>query len=97
MCGVQETVTHVLVDCPELRDIRGKLRTEVGDAFSGVSSLQGGSTEGERGKPDTVSRAKTVTAVLDLPRRLNGFGVARHEGSLTVGTAIRPRQALTRL
>ena len=66
MCGVQETVTHVLVDCPELRDIRGKLRTEVGDAFSGVSSLQGGSTEGERGKPDTVSRAKTVTAILDF-------------------------------
>jgi ribonuclease HI len=64
-CGAQETVTHVLVDCPILRDIRRKLRSEVGDAFSSVSSLLGGSTEGKKGKPDTVSRAlrRGVTAV----------------------------------
>ena len=50
------------------RDIRRKLRSDVGDAFRSVSSLLGGSTEGERGKPDTVPRAKTVTAVLDSIR-----------------------------
>jgi hypothetical protein len=66
VCGAQETVTHVLVDCPDLRDIRRKLRSEVGDAFNSVSSLLGGSTEGKKGKPDTVSRARTVTAVLDF-------------------------------
>jgi ribonuclease HI len=73
VCGAQETVTHVLVDCPELRGIRRKLRSEVGDAFSSVSSLLGGSTEGERGKPDTVSRAKTVTAVLDFAEASQRF------------------------
>lgn len=73
VCGAQETVTHVLVDCPDLRDIRRELRREVGDAFSSVSSLLGGSTEGKRGKPDTVSRAKTVKAVLDFAEASQRF------------------------
>jgi ribonuclease HI len=73
VCGAQETVTHVLVDCPELRDIRRKLRSEVGDAFRSVSSLLGGSTEGEKGKPDTVSRARTVSAVLDFAEASQRF------------------------
>lgn len=59
-CGAQETVTHVLVDCPELRELRRKLRRETGDAFNSVSSLLGGSNESRRGKPDTVSWAKTA-------------------------------------
>lgn len=63
-CGAQETVTHVLVDCPRLRELRRKLRREVGDAFNTVPSLLGGSKQGERGKPDTVSRATTVNVVL---------------------------------
>jgi hypothetical protein len=62
VCGAQETVTHVLVDCPNLREIRRKLRSEVRDAFNSASSLLGGSTEGERGKPDTVSRVDLATA-----------------------------------
>jgi hypothetical protein len=66
VCGAQETVTHVLVDYPNLRDPRRELRGEVGGAFNSVSSLLGGSNEGERGKPDNVSRARTVTAVLDF-------------------------------
>lgn len=64
--GAQETVTYELVNCPNLRDIRRELRSEAGDAFSSVSSLLGGSIEGRRGKPDTVSRARTVKAVLDF-------------------------------
>ncbi|OQE11161.1 hypothetical protein PENFLA_c080G07693 [Penicillium flavigenum] len=43
VCGAQETVTHVLVDCPNLREPRRELRREVGDAFNSVSSLLGGS------------------------------------------------------
>ncbi|KAJ9484061.1 hypothetical protein VN97_g9328 [Penicillium thymicola] len=66
VCGAQETVTHVLVDYPNLREIRRDLRPEAGDAFNDVSSLLGGSTEGKRGKPDIVSRARTVKAVLDF-------------------------------
>ncbi|CRL26884.1 unnamed protein product [Penicillium camemberti] len=73
VCGAQETVTHVLVDCPRLRELRRKLRREVGDAFNSVSSLLGGSTEGKKGKPDTVSRAKTVNAVLDFAEASQRF------------------------
>jgi hypothetical protein len=73
VCGAQETVTHVLVDCPLLRDIRMELRREVGDAFRSVSSLLGGSAEGKKGKPDTVSRAKTVKAVLDFAEASHRF------------------------
>ena len=72
-CGAQETVTHVLVDCPNLRELRRELRRKVGDAFNSVSSLLGGSKEGERGKPDIVSRAKTVTAVLDFAEASQRF------------------------
>ncbi|KAJ5839484.1 uncharacterized protein N7525_004672 [Penicillium rubens] len=71
--GAQETVTHVLVDCPNMRELRRNFRSETGDAFSSVSSLLGGSTEGERGKPDTVSRARTVKAVLDFAEASQRF------------------------
>jgi ribonuclease HI len=73
VCGAQETVTHVLVDCPRLRELRRKLRREVGDAFNSVPSLLGGSKPGERGKPDTVSRARTVNAVLDFAEASQRF------------------------
>ncbi|KAI3094034.1 hypothetical protein CBS147333_10045 [Penicillium roqueforti] len=73
VCGAQETVTHVLVDCPRLVELRRKLRKEVGDAFNSVSSLLGGSNEGEKGKPDIVSRAKTVNAVLDFAEASQRF------------------------
>lgn len=92
MCEAQEIVTHGLVDCPDLRDIRRKLRSKVGDAFRSVSSPLRGLTEGKKGNPDTVSRARTVTAVLGFAEASCGFvGVARYRGSLTMGTAIRPR------
>ena len=59
----QETVTLLLVACPYLREIRMKLRSEVGDAFSSASTLPAGSAGGKRGNPDTFARAKTVTYV----------------------------------
>ena len=43
------------------------------DAFNSVSSLLGGSREGEKGKPDTVSRARTVKAVLDFAEASQRF------------------------
>lgn len=65
-CGKRETVAHVLLECPKLRELRIELRRKVGGSLRGVSSLLGGSTEGEKGKPDTVSRARTAQAVLDF-------------------------------
>lgn len=73
VCGAQETVTHVLVDCQNLREVRKELRSRVGDAFRSVSSLLGGSTEDNKGKPDTVSRARTVNAVLDFAEASQRF------------------------
>ena len=72
-CGAQETVTHVLMECPKLRELRVELRRKVGDTRSGVSSLLGGSNEGEQGKPDIVSRAKTVQAALDFAEASQRF------------------------
>jgi ribonuclease HI len=72
-CGTRETVAHVLLECPRLRELRIELRRKVGDTLSDVSSLLGGSTEGEKGKPDIVSRAKTVQAVLDFAEASQRF------------------------
>jgi hypothetical protein len=72
-CGAQETVAHVLIECPRLRELRTELRRKVGDAFNSVSSLLGGSNEGDKGKPDTVSSAKTVQAVLDFAEASQRF------------------------
>ena len=66
MCVAQETVTHLVIDCPNLTEIRIKLRREVGDALGSVSSWLGNSSEGKGEKPDTVSRARTVNAAPDF-------------------------------
>lgn len=73
VCSDRETLTHVLWDCPNLRDLRRELRGRVGDAFGSVSCLLGGSPEGGRGKPDNASRAKTVEAVLDFAEASQRF------------------------
>ena len=72
-CGAQETVTHVLVDCPHLRELRRELRRRTGGAFSSVSSLLGGPGDAERGKADNASRARTVEAVLDFAEASQRF------------------------
>jgi hypothetical protein len=72
-CGAQETVAHVLTECPRLRDLRVELRRKLGDTQGSVSSLLGGSNEGEKGKPDIVSRTKTVQAVLDFAEASQRF------------------------
>jgi hypothetical protein len=68
VCGRRESVIHVLLDCPSLRDLRRELRGEVGGAFSSMTTLLGGS--GEKG---TASRAKTVEAVLDFAEASQRF------------------------
>jgi ribonuclease HI len=85
-CGAQETVVHVLVDCPRLRDSRRVLRREVGDAFNSVSSLLGGSKEGEGGNPDTVSRTRMVKAVLDFAEASQRFQSRAPQGQPNNGS-----------
>jgi hypothetical protein len=63
----------VLIEYPRLRELRIELRRKVRDALGGVSSLLGGSNEGEQGKLDIVSRAKTVQAVLDFAEASQRF------------------------
>ncbi|CAG8891920.1 unnamed protein product [Penicillium nalgiovense] len=96
-CGAQETVSHVLLECPKLRDLRIELRRNVGDALNSVSSLLGGSNEGVRGKPDTVSRAKTVQAVLDFAEASQRFRSRAPQGQPNSGSGNGPGQAVTRL
>jgi hypothetical protein len=73
VCGERESVTHVLLDCPDLRGLRRELRAKVCDAFSSVSTLLGGSEEGRKGKPNHASRVKTVDAVLDFAEASQRF------------------------
>jgi hypothetical protein len=55
------------------------LKRKIGGTLSEVPTLLGGSKQGEKGKPDTVQRAKTVRPHWTSPRRHNGFAVARHD------------------
>ncbi|KAI2736044.1 hypothetical protein DTO013E5_9199 [Penicillium roqueforti] len=88
--GAQETVSHVLLECPKLRELRIELRRSVGDALNSVSSLLGGSTEGERGNLDTVSRAKTIQAVLDFAEASQRFRSRAPQGQPNSGSGNGP-------
>lgn len=80
----------MLMECPRLRELRVELRRKAGDALRSVSSLLGGSNEGEKGNPDIVSRAKTVYCrpYWTSLRRHSSFAVVCHKGSLTMGAAM---------
>ncbi|KAJ5152552.1 hypothetical protein N7492_009832 [Penicillium capsulatum] len=72
-CGKRESLIHVLLDCPALRDLRRELRGKIGDAFNSMSTLLGSSGERWRGRPVNASRAKTVEAVLDFAEASQRF------------------------
>ena len=59
VCGAVETVVHVIVDCPRLREARRKLRDQVGDAFNSIATLLGGGNG-----PGQVSNAGRERIVL---------------------------------
>ncbi|KAI3093180.1 hypothetical protein CBS147333_10127 [Penicillium roqueforti] len=73
VCGERESVHHVLLDCPRLRELRRELRIKVGDAFNSISTLLGGPGEEGRGNIDSASRTKTVEAVLDFAEASQRF------------------------
>jgi hypothetical protein len=49
-CGAIETVAHVLVDCPRLREARRQLRNKVGDAFNCIATMLGGRPRNGQGR-----------------------------------------------
>jgi ribonuclease HI len=89
-CGAQETVAHVLMECLKLRELRVELKRKIGDTLSSVSSLLGGSDEGEKGKPDIVSRTKTVQAVLDFAEASQRFQSRAPQGQPNNGSGNGP-------
>jgi hypothetical protein len=50
VCGAIETIVHVVVDCPKLREARQQLRNKVGDAFKSIAIMLGGRPRNEQGK-----------------------------------------------
>ena len=61
-----ETVSYILLVCPELLGIRVELGRKLEGSLNSIPSLPGGSSEGEKGNPDIVSRSKAVQAVLEF-------------------------------
>jgi ribonuclease HI len=60
-CGGKETVVHVLVDCPKLKELRQQLRKKIGDNFRDITSMLGG-----KGK-------EVLNAVLDFAEASGRF------------------------
>jgi ribonuclease HI len=74
ICGAQETVVHVLVDCPKLRDLRRELRRKIGGAFSNISNMLGGGQQGKEGNvQDAEQDSSTLEAVLDFAEASQRF------------------------
>ncbi|KAI2811923.1 hypothetical protein CBS115989_10964 [Aspergillus niger] len=75
LCGGRESIIHVLLDCPLLRDLRRELRAKVGDALNSMSVLLGGSGSCQEGgsRVSNASRTKTVEAVLDFAEASQRF------------------------
>ena len=65
-CGAKETVVHVLVDCPKLRDLRQQLRSKIGDSFNNISAMLGGKAPTGQGK-------SVLNAVLDFAEASQRF------------------------
>ncbi|KAJ5240343.1 reverse transcriptase [Penicillium citrinum] len=90
-CGARETVSHVLLVCPKLRGLRVELRSKLEGALNSIPSLLGGSTEGEKGNPDIVSRSKAVQAVLDFAEASQRFRSRAPRGQPNNGNGNGPR------
>jgi len=66
-CGARETVVHVLVHCPLLRDLRKEMRSRIGDSFNSVARMLGGSGTNRQGNAGRWPINKEVIeAVIDF-------------------------------
>jgi hypothetical protein len=67
-CGVVETLVHVFVGCPNLREPRRQLREAIGDRFNNLTTMLGGRIQ--RGSKII---AKELNAVLDFVEQFGRF------------------------
>ncbi len=72
-CGAPETVVHVLIDCPKLKDLRHKLRKKIGAAFNNIQDMLGGWTQGKEGKKDDMQDSSILGAILDFAEASKRF------------------------
>jgi hypothetical protein len=73
-CGAIETVVHVVVDCPRLREVRRQLRGKVGDAFNSIAIMLGGRPRNEQGKPHKVGiNREVLNAVIEFAEASQRF------------------------
>ena len=73
VCGARETVVHVLVDCPNLRELRQKLRNKIGDAFNNIALMLGGRpSETQKGKQWSID-TEVINAVLEFAQESQRF------------------------
>ncbi|KAJ5579030.1 hypothetical protein N7450_007897 [Penicillium hetheringtonii] len=68
-----KTDAYILLQYPRLLKLRMELRKYIEDMLDSISNLLGNSNEGKKDKPDTVSRAKTVQAVLGFAEASQRF------------------------
>lgn len=55
-------MVHVLIDCPQLREMRQELRRKAGSAFNNVSEMLGGA--GPQGKEGRLKDAAQDSFIL---------------------------------
>ncbi|KAF7164513.1 hypothetical protein CNMCM6106_001031 [Aspergillus hiratsukae] len=73
-CGAKETVVHVLVDCPKLKELRQELRRKVGNAFNNIADMLGGGPQGKEGElKDATQDSSILGAVLDFAEASQRF------------------------
>ena len=67
-------MVHVLVDCPELRQLRQQLREKVGDALNSVAEMLGGRVQNDHGKPKRwAANREVLNAVIEFAEMCQRF------------------------
>src|SRR6266498_4751751 len=57
-CGAAETIVHVFIDCPELREPRRQLREKIKDRFNSLTAILGGRDPEINGKRKNITAAE---------------------------------------
>ena len=70
-----------MVDCPNLRELRGKLRNKIGDAFNNIALMLGGrSRETQNGQQRSID-TEVINAVLEFAQESQRFQSRQVDGS----------------
>jgi ribonuclease HI len=73
-CGATETVVHVLVECPRLREARRQMRNKVGDALNSIATMLGGRPRNGQGRVDNCGiKREVLNAVLEFAEASQRF------------------------